>query len=115
VFLPRRGPGSHLRTSEQVRRITAVIRKPRRFLAVVEQWLSALRPQLRWHHMRESGLLAGLLGVRRVASGSGLLADTAPWYRFRQVDHRHVARLSRRLRAPLCGPGRSGGGTGLQS
>src|SRR5215472_12243893 len=47
-------------------------------LVVVEQWLSAVRRQSRWHHIRQSGLLAGLLDFRRVASGSGLLSDTAP-------------------------------------
>jgi hypothetical protein len=86
--------------------MTAMVRKLSRLPVVVEAWLSALRRQPRRHHMRESGLLAGLPGVRRVASGSGLLADTAPWCRSRHVQHRRVAQLSRRLEAPLFGPGR---------
>ena len=56
--------------------------------------------------MRESGLLVGLLGVRRVASGSGLLADTAPCRRSGPVQHHRVARLSRPLGRPVgpCSP-----------
>ena len=71
----------YLRTSERCGGIGAQVRRLRRFLAVVEQWLSALRRKRCWHRACESGLLAGPPGARLLASGSGLLADTAPSFR----------------------------------
>ena len=84
---------------------TARVREIRRPLAVVEQWLNAPRRQWRRRRPQEGGLLAGLLGAKRVRSGSGLFGGhrslalvpsggAPPWREAHQATHGSSRRFS---------------------